>query len=574
MLTIWSSPMARSCYPRDANNKDATMAKDQTRRRQDERVADALMRAEAAGRRGDNQTALAILLQAVRADPEVAPLYPPLARRLASMRFSEANAGVAEAIELAIRAPWIEPQPLALAAITAMKARHRIVEDAAVNVTPAMVSDPLLLALLERVLLPDAAVEAMLTAVRRNLLDDRTEAPPADVARFMIALARQALLNGWMWVETAAETAAVARLANDLAAADRFAPAHVVYALYRPLADLPGVAALAGRAKAPWREAARVLVDEPLEERRLASSLPRLGFRPNAATEVVKAQYEAYPYPRWAGAARRQPRPIREVAAALFPAAALPDWPAHRLDVLIAGCGTGKHAADVASRFKEAHILAVDLSAAALGYAARALKKTRDMTFAQADIMALGDVERRFDHIESVGVLHHLADPLAGWRILTGLLKPGGSMRVGFYSKRGRSRIAAARTALRAAGFDGLSDADLRAARAHALAAPEGDPARLAAGEMDFYAASGARDFLFHANEFEYSPGELAEMVEALGLRVLGLELTDPEAARRYRAAFPDDPAMADLRRWDAIEAEAPDTFRHMCQFWVVGPDS
>jgi hypothetical protein len=91
---------------------------------------------------------------------------------------------------------------------------------------------------------------------------------------------------------------------------------------------------------------------------------------------------------------------------------------------------------------------------------------------------------------------------------------------------------------------------------------------------MDFYAASGARDFLFHVNEFEYAPGELAEMVEALGLRVLGLELTDPEAARRYRAAFPDDPAMADLRRWDAIEAEAPDTFRHMCQFWVVGPDS
>jgi hypothetical protein len=29
---------------------------------------------------------------------------------------------------------------------------------------------------------------------------------------------------------------------------------------------------------------------------------------------------------------------------------------------------------------------------------------------------------------------------------------------------------------------------------------------------------------------------------------------------------------MADLRRWDAIEAEAPDTFRHMCQFWVVDP--
>jgi SAM-dependent methyltransferase len=412
----------------------------------------------------------------------------------------------------------------------------------------------------------------MLTAARRHLLDGMADVPSTDIARFMIALARQSLLNGWMWAETAEETAAVARLAGELATADRFGHAHAVYALYRPLADLPGVAALAKRAKAPWREAARVLVAEPLEERRLAASLPRLGFRSNAATEAVKAQYEAYPYPRWTGAARRRPRPIREVAAALFPAAELPAWPAERLDVLIAGCGTGKHAADVASRFQAARILAVDLSATALGYAARALKGTKTVAFAQADIMALGDFERRFDHIESVGVLHHLADPLAGWRILTGLLKPGGSMRVGFYSKRGRRRIAAARAALRAAGFDGLSDADLRAARAHALAAPKGDPARLATEEMDFYAASGARDFLFHANEYEYRPGELAEMVEALGLRVLGLELTDPEAARRYRAAFPDDPAMADLRRWDAVEAEAPDTFRHMCQFWVALP--
>jgi len=557
------------------------MAKRQSRGRQDAEVAAALAEATATAQRGDAMGALARLLRAARAWPAAAALYPPLAQKLMPVRFTQANAALTEAIANAVRAPWIDPQPLAPAALSALKARHGIgrpddLPDVAEAIA-ALGDDPLALALLERVLLPDVAFEAFLVRARARLLDETGEEPPATTARFLAALARQALLNGWMWAETEAETAAVARLEQDLATADAFDRRHVVYALYRPLADLSSIDALAARAKSPWREAARALVVEPLEERRLAAAMPSLTEGAaigdaEAATDAVKAQYEAYPYPRWVAVASRRPRPIRDVAAALFPAAALPDWPRDRLDVLIAGCGAGKHVADVASRFSGARILALDLSRTALGYAARAMKNQPDIAFAQADILALGGLERRFDHIESVGVLHHLADPLGGWRILAGLLKPGGSMRVGFYSARGRSRIQAARTALRAAGFDGATDADLRAARAHALAAPADAPERLAVDELDFYAASGARDFLFHANEFEYSPAELADMVDALGLCVLGLELMDPAAAERYRARFPDDPAMADLRRWDEIEAEAPDTFRHMCQFWVARP--
>ncbi len=538
-------------------------------RRQDARAAEALSRAAAAARAGDGRTALTILLQAVRATPQAAALYPPLARSLAPMRFAEASQGVMEAIEHAIQAPWIDPQPLALAAISALKARHGL-EDAA-EVSPEFAAEPLLLALLEHVLLPDPKLEALLNGARAGFLESVGQETAAD-ARFLAALARQALLNGWMWAETATETAAIEALGRRLADAAAFGRDHVVYALYRPAAELPGVAALAAKAKAPWRAGAQALVLEPLEERRLAGLLPRLGFVANAATEAVKQQYEAYPYPRWTAFAHRRPRPIQAVAQDIFPYAELPAWPSGRLDVLIAGCGAGKHVADVASRFQGAEILAIDLSRTALGYAARALKGAPGISFAEADILALGGFERRFDHIESVGVLHHLADPLAGWRILASLLKPGGSMRVGFYCRRGRGRIAAAREALAAAGFNGRTDADLRRARAYALAAPPGDPARLATEELDFYAASGARDFLFHAQEAEYRPAGLADMVDALGLKVLGLELTDPAAAGRYRARFPEDPAMADLRRWDEIETEAPDTFRHMCQFWLTRP--
>jgi hypothetical protein len=69
-------------------------------------------------------------------------------------------------------------------------------------------------------------------------------------------------------------------------------------------------------------------------------------------------------------------------------------------------------------------VLAIDLSAASLGYAkARtgALGVT-NIDYAQADILQLGATGRTFDMIQSAGVLHHLADPWAGWRVLLSLL--------------------------------------------------------------------------------------------------------------------------------------------------------
>ena len=49
-----------------------------------------------------------------------------------------------------------------------------------------------------------------------------------------------------------------------------------------------------------------------------------------------------------------------------------------------------------------------------------------------------GSARRRFDVIEANGVLHHLASPFEGWRVLLALLRPGGAMRIGLYSELAR----------------------------------------------------------------------------------------------------------------------------------------
>jgi SAM-dependent methyltransferase len=97
-----------------------------------------------------------------------------------------------------------------------------------------------------------------------------------------------------------------------------------------------------------------------------------------------------------------------------------------------------------------------DLSLASLGYAAR---KSRELgldniAHAQADILELGSIGRSFDIIESSGVLHHLADWRAGWRVLLTLLRPGGLMRLGFWRDTGPgSPMTRARPILRAGTF-------------------------------------------------------------------------------------------------------------------------
>src|SRR5262249_53363954 len=82
-----------------------------------------------------------------------------------------------------------------------------------------------------------------------------------------------------------------------------------------------------------------------------------------------------------------------------------------------AGCGTGRHPIEVARKYKDARVLAVDLSLTSLCYAKRKTPAplAERIAYAQADILKIGSIERTFDLIDVSGVLHHLADPMAGW---------------------------------------------------------------------------------------------------------------------------------------------------------------
>src|SRR4029077_5811387 len=162
---------------------------------------------------------------------------------------------------------------------------------------------------------------------------------------------------------------------------------------------------------------------------------------------------------------------------------------------------TGQNLIEMARQLQGAEVLAVDLSLASMGYAMRQGRAPGrgNITFAEADIRELGSLDRRFDVIDASGVLHHLADPWEGWRVLLSLLRPGGVMQVGLYSELGRRNIVAARALIAERGYRPVAE-DIRRCRQDIAAAD--DPLLKSVSRVDdFFTIGECRDLLFHVQE-------------------------------------------------------------------------
>ena len=100
--------------------------------------------------------------------------------------------------------------------------------------------------------------------------------------------------------------------------------------------------------------------------------------------------------------------------------------------VLDAGCGMGRFL-KLGAEFGSQEIIGVDLSNS-VDTAYHNTHSRPNVHVVQADILAL-PFDKRFDYIFSVGVLHHMQEPSAGFSSLAKLLKENGKISVWVYSK-------------------------------------------------------------------------------------------------------------------------------------------
>jgi tetratricopeptide (TPR) repeat protein/SAM-dependent methyltransferase len=520
-------------------------------------------------------------------------------RCLRNLDFVQADADLRHLVVRALSEPWARPGDLVDVSIRLIMLDHGIREcvERATHAWPnrlladelfgpagldTLAQDPLVRALLENAHVCDLGLERLLTMIRHALLAAATDLAIGTQAQdqtlgFYCAVARQCFINEFVFSYTDEELDRAQSLRARLVAAAQSGEAVpalwlVAVAAYFPLWSLPCADTLLHRS---WPEPVRALlaqqIAEPSEERSYRDGMRRLTAVADGVSHQVRQQYEENPYPRWVRLpVAERPRSLDGYLRHQFPFASFHSLnKGGDLDILIAGCGTGQESIETAQQFPEARVLAVDLSLSSLCYAQRKSNERglKNIEYAQGDITQLGSIGRTFDIIVSVGVLHHLADPMAGWRELLSLLRPGGLMLLGFYSERARESIVAARTYIAERGYASTAQ-DIRRCRQDLISLDNGKLFRQLTLFRDFYAISECRDLLFHVQEHRFTLPQLKAMLTELDLDFIGF-LLEPQVIKRYRQSFPQDASMTDFDHWNDFEARYPGTFAATYVFWV-----
>ena len=449
----------------------------------------------------------------------------------------------------------------------------------------ALAADPLCTLMLAESINTNLTLEQFLTRARTFLLRCHP-GEPALLARLrplLVALVQQVFNNEFVWPVTEAEELAVAALGEELMrtvqAGDnsRIEPLLLLHALYQPLAAHAEAARLAAMPLASFSGDLHPLLTrilhEPRREMELRATIPTLEEVRDPVSRSVRAQYEESPYPRWVRFSGT-PKTIRERIQRVRPGFEGPlAGSGQRLQVLVAGCGTGQHSLQVALGNPEADVLAVDLSSASLAYAMRMSERhgARNLTFLQGDLLALPRLGRKFHHIECAGVLHHIKDHAAAWAVLAQCLQPGGTMKIGVYSQAARLLVSHLRACIQREGI-GTSPNAVRLFRTRLLTEPAwAGLLPLLERMSDFFSLSMTRDFLFHVQEHQYTVAEIEGIARALGLELIGVQLSRRSVDYLKSKGTLAEPRVQTFAQWRAIEQAYVGSLE-MFQFWLQLP--
>lgn len=416
-------------------------------------------------------------------------------------------------------------------------------------------SDPFLQEGLRTIIPTTGRFETLMMHLRRWLLYKATTSQMLQHAElpFLSALAEHFFLKEYPAPETEEEKEALAAIHKEIEAGKADAAHVLLFAAYRPLYTLPAPEKILedyGSVKS-LQVTLNTQIRNFILEQDIRKTLKSVSDIEDKTSRKVQDMYEENPYPRWS---RVSVNPVfeRDVTG----------------DVLIAGCGTSRSTMPFALKYVRTQIDALDLSRASLAYSQRKANAygAWNITYHHGDILSASALNKEYDLIECSGVLHHMADPVAGWKSLLSVLKPGGRMNIGLYSTRAREAVFNAQKEAKENGVTDSAD-DIRAFRYHLLALPDDHPAKAITHSRDFFSLSECRDLIFHVQEKTYTLSEIKDILDALNLSFLGFFVQHNPLGAIYAQMFPKD---TEMRNWDnclKLEEKHPSAFAGMYQF-------
>jgi SAM-dependent methyltransferase len=198
---------------------------------------------------------------------------------------------------------------------------------------------------------------------------------------------------------------------------------------------------------------------------------------------------------------------------------------------LVAGGGTGDAVVHLAEQFRglAAEIVYLDMSTASMAVAKERLRirGLDNVTWVHDSLLNIPQLGLgQFDFINCSGVLHHLASPDAGLKILADALKEDGAMGIMVYARYGRAAVYPLQEALRMINRD---EPDLQQRVNNAKSVLSHLPATNWFHHSplsilnEIGADVGIFDLLLHAQDRAYTIPELYQFTAGAGLNILHL---------------------------------------------------
>ena len=524
--------------------------------------------------------------EAININPDYIPAYTNMAFAIQGVQFKQFIPDLPEIIfKILERKTLVRPLDIEAAAISLLNCdpaiqsalRKSSVEEIALSLQKnnlSLFNIPLLLKLMHSCPITNLKFETFFKNIRTALLLNISNVDDdPDILKLQIAIASQCFINEYLFDVTDEEAKALKILEDlieeNIKKGQQVSAAELaVLASYKALNQYSFCHLL--NLPIELEVLQRTQIVEPELEKQIKLEIPTLQEITNNVSSKVREQYTHNPYPRWVELA--VPSTSKSISTVVNDIKLrITDLSASEIKkpkILIGGCGTGQHAIETATRFKDCDVLAVDLSLSSLAYARRKTEELglTNIEYMQADILDLGSLNRQFDIVESAGVLHHMEDPMAGWKVLTDCLKPGGLMKIGLYSELARKNIVQMRHEIQELSIDS-GDAAMKLFRQHAVNSEKNHHKDIVSNP-DFYCLSGLRDLLFHVQEHRFTITEIKESLAQLDLDFCGFEFRSDKKVDKFKSQNIAQNAIYDLDKWDVFEKENPTIFFGMYQFW------
>ena len=532
---------------------------------------------------GKHEKALEAFITAESIKPDHPEAYFNIGATLKGIFFKKPNPRLQKIITCLLdKKTYVRPKDISKAAISLLKLDPKINQYLetknfdGIFETLEVIKDlsklPLLLKLMSVCPVDDLDLENLLEKLRAKLLMSIAGLTnSAELLKFQSALALQCFTNEYIYNQSDDEKKAVGileDLVKQTLKEDKKPSPQIILCLasYKALNQYEWSYLLISTNEIKDVFTRQIL--EPNNELHLRKKIPLLEDITDKISSKVRDQYERSPYPRWVNLKiGLKPAPISKIISDVklkifdkkIKAVKSPE-------ILIAGCGTGQHSIGTATRFKDSKVLAVDLSLSSLSYAKRKTEELsiQNIDYMQADILDLLKLDRKFDIVESAGVIHHMDDPFVAWSILKDCLKSGGLMKIALYSDLARQHIVEMRKEISDKGI-GSSDFEMKSFR-NMLVKSDKTHHKLILNSPDIFSLSTLKDLLFHVQEHRFNITQIREHLSDLGLQFCGFE--SDAIISHFKLANTEDTDLYNLDKWQAYEEANPRAFAGMYQFW------